>query len=324
MDSGIDKHILDDAARWWTLLREPDSSEDTVARWLDWTAADPRHLQAFERINALGGDLRALDAAARDELVRTFAPPRSRSRWRPLQVAACIGVLALGGALAWRQLHAPPVTQVYGSAIRRHQDIVLADGSKIALGGASRLSTRFSAAQRHVDLIAGEAFFEVAHHPGRPFVVDAGGVSILDVGTAFDVSRDGERVEVAVTEGRVRIYGAGQVPADGSGGLEAVAGQRVTYDPARPTLQVSKISVEQATAWRDHRLEFVDTPLDTVIARVNRYSDRPLRLADPDLARLRFTGSVDTEATAQWTAALPQVFPLQVRQGKDEIVLSRR
>lgn len=322
MDSGIDKHILDDAARWWTLLRAPDSNEDTVARWLDWTEADPRHLQAFEQINALGGELRTLDPAARDELVRTFAPPRSR--WRPLQVAACIGVLALGSALAWRQLHPPPVTQVYSSAISRHHDIVLADGSKIALGGASRLSTRFSAARRHVDLIAGEAFFEVAHHAGRPFVVDAGGVSILDVGTAFDVSRDGERVEVAVTEGRVRIYGAGQMPADGSGGLEAVAGQRVSYDPARPTLQVSQIDVAQATAWRDHRLEFVDTPLDTVIARVNRYSDRPLRLADPELARLSFTGTVDTQATAQWIDALPQVFPLRVRQGKDEIVLSRR
>ncbi|MCW0416925.1 hypothetical protein NB689_002679 [Xanthomonas sacchari] len=186
------------------------------------------------------------------------------------------------------------------------------------------MSTRFSAAQRHVDLIAGEAFFDVAHHAGRPFVVDAGGVSILDVGTAFDVSRDGERVEVAVTEGRVRIYGAGQVPADGSGGLEAVAGQRVSYDPAKPALQVSQIDVAQATAWRDHRLEFVDTPLDTVIARVNRYSDRPLRLDDPELARLSFTGTVDTQATAQWIEALPQVFPLRVRQGKDEIVLSRR
>ncbi|WP_295911471.1 FecR domain-containing protein [uncultured Xanthomonas sp.] len=322
MDSGIDQHILDDAARWWALLREPGSNEDTVARWLDWTEADPRHLQAFERINALGGDLATLDAATRDEVVRRFAPPRSR--WRPLQVAACVGVLALGGALVWRQLHPPPRTQVYSSATSRHQDIVLADGSKIALGGASRLSTRFSAAQRHVELIAGEAFFDVAHHAGRPFVVDAGGVSILDVGTAFDVSRDGERVEVAVTEGRVRIYGAGQVPADGSGGLEAVAGQCVSYDPAKPALQVSQIDVAQATAWRDHRLEFVDTPLDTVIARVNRYSDRPLRLADPELARLSFTGTVDTQATAQWIEALPQVFPLRVRQGKDEIVLSRR
>ncbi|MCI2261942.1 FecR family protein [Xanthomonas indica] len=322
MDSGIDQHILDDAARWWTLLRAPDSNEDTIARWLDWTAADPRHLQAFERINALGGDLGALDTAARGDLLRRFAAPRAR--WRPLQVAACIGVLALGGVLAWRQLNPPPVTQVYSSAISRHRDIVLADGSKIALGGASRLSTRFSAAQRRVELIAGEAFFDVAHHAGRPFVVDAGGVSILDVGTAFDVSRDGERVEIAVTEGRVRIYGAGQVPADGRGGLEAVAGQRVSYDPARPTLQVGQISVAQAIAWRDHRLEFVDTPLDTVIARVNRYSDRPLRLADPALARLSFTGTVDTRATAQWIEALPQVFPLQVSQGKDEIVLSRR
>src|SRR5690606_41475040 len=84
-------------------------------------------------------------------------------------------------------------------------DIQLAHGTAIQLGAASTLTTRYAADRRAVDLRSGEAFFTVTHDSDRPFVITAGPLHIEDLGTAFNVRRTGQRVSVAVTEGRGRL-----------------------------------------------------------------------------------------------------------------------
>src|SRR5260370_1274200 len=59
-----------------------------------------------------------------------------------------------------------------------------------------------------VRLTRGEAHLAVAKDSSRPFIVTAGGVSVRAVGTAFNVRRVEQRVEVFVTEGKVRIDSA--------------------------------------------------------------------------------------------------------------------
>ena len=227
--------------------------------------------------------------------------------------------------MAWTQFAAHTATQVYTSAVARNQDITLSDGSTVALGGATTLTTRFSSQQRQVELGTGEAFFQVVHNTGRPFVVTAGNVTIRDVGTAFDVRRTGQRVTIAVTQGRVQIANNGGVSnaaTTGNGMLEAVAGQLVSYDPATSAMTVSTVTPEQATAWRSDRLEFINEPLDVVVANINRYRTRPVQIVDADLKTLTFTGTVKTDAINSWLDALPKVFPLRVSEGNNQVVLS--
>ena len=88
-------------------------------------------------------------------------------------------------------------------------------------------------------------------------------------------------------------------------------------------MSVGSITLEQATAWRGNRLEFINEPLGVVIANVNRYSARPVHIADTDLAALAFTGTVRTDAIDSWLDALPKVFPLRVSKDANQVVLSR-
>jgi transmembrane sensor len=199
------------------------------------------------------------------------------------------------------------------------RDIRLPDGTDVALGAASSLTARYGDARRDIELDAGEAYFKVTHDRRRPFVVDAGSLRIEDLGTAFNVRRTGERVSVAVTEGRVRVSSA---TAGAAGPQELVAGQRAEYDPRGGRLRVTQVAAEQDAAWRHHQLEFVNEPLSMVIANVNRYSRRPLQLADPQLGQLMFTGTVNTTNIDGWIGALPHVFPLQVSRFADHVVLS--
>ncbi|HEX6834535.1 MAG TPA: FecR domain-containing protein [Rudaea sp.] len=316
------------AAEWWTRLRDPQRGAGTEAQWLEWSTADARRLDAFERIDDLAVRLRGLDDEARRAFVREFAP-RANARHTWIAAAAAVVAVVLGGAcLAWPSLAARDVqTENFSTAVAVDRNIDLADGSHVALGGASRLQTRFGRDLREVTLSTGEAFFQVAHDTSRPFIVAAGAVSIRAVGTAFNVRRTGEHVTIAVTEGRVRIASsddAAMAKTSGADALEAVAGQEVTYNPRASGLAVTAMSPALATSWRDHRLEFVNEPLDVVVANINRYSRRPLRIADAKLETLAFTGTVKPEAIDGWLKALPVILPVRVDEAGDQVTIERK
>lgn len=314
------------AADWWVRLRAPDATDEMVDQWLAWTQEDERHLETFERVNEMASRLGSLDRISRQSLINAFASPAASSRrWLPLAAAASFAAMILGGTLyfAWNQLAPGVSTQVYNSAIAQNRDITLSDGTQVALGAASTMTTQFSKGQRQIELKNGEAFFQVVHDTSRPFVVAAGDLSIRDIGTAFDVRRTGQRVTIAVTQGRVEIADVNQKPGETQRGiLQVSAGQMVSYDPATSAMTVGSMTPEQATAWRSDRLEFIDEPLSVVVANVNRYSERPLHIADADLGKLSYTGSIRTDALDSWLGALPQVFPLRVNKDASQVTLS--
>ncbi|UPG85930.1 FecR domain-containing protein [Luteibacter aegosomatis] len=325
LSSGPDRHIDHTAADWWARLRDPALPEQAWMQWSDWLEADPRHAPAFDRVAALAESLGAMGAAERSAFVARFAPAtRARPRLPRLAFGIAAGVAvavaAAGLFLAWRGPSAQAPRQ-YASEPAGHRDISLPDGSSIELGGASSVTAHYGREVRAVDLDAGEAFFRVAHAE-RPFVVNAGPLRIRDLGTAFNVRRTGDRVTVTVTEGRVRVS-----PAQEGGDLGQVelgAGRQVSFDPATQAMRILDVNPDSALAWRGNRLEFVNEPLDSVLANVSRYSKRPIRLADPDLGKLTFTGTVQVDTIDSWVAALPRVFPVRVESHADRLELARQ
>jgi transmembrane sensor len=314
------------AAEWWARLRDPALPDQALAQWTAWLEADPRHAAAFDRASALAEEAAALRGDHKADLVARFAP-RTDARHRgparaTLALAAGLAaVVLLGGGLLLAYRHGPEAPRAYASERAGHRDIDLPDGSSIELGGATSVTARYGHDIRAVDLDAGEAFFRVAHAE-RPFIVTAGPLRIRDLGTAFNVRRTGDRVTVAVTEGRVRVSPSAD---EGDGGtVELGAGREVSFDPETRAMRILDIDPVAATAWREHRLEFVNEPLSSVLENVNRYSVRPIRVADPALSRLTFTGTVQVDTIDSWVAALPRVFPVRVDTYADHLELTRQ
>ncbi len=323
--SSAHRHIENTAADWWSRLRDPALPEQAMLQWGEWLEADPRHAVAFDRACALAEAAAAMDGATREAFVARYVPLAVRRRAPPrfalgLAVGIAIIVLGAGLFLALRSAGAESTRQ-YASEHAGHRDIALPDGSSIELGGATSITARYGRDERAVDLEAGEAFFRVAHAE-RPFVVTAGPLRIRDLGTAFNVRRTGNRVTVAVTEGRVRVSPSA---SDGDAGtVELGAGREVSFDPETQAMRILDVSAASATAWRGHRLEFVNEPLSSVVDNVNRYSTRPIRLADADLGRLTFTGTVEVDTIDSWVSALPRVFPVRVDSYADRLELTHQ
>src|SRR5581483_9214616 len=95
--------------------------------------------------------------------------------------------------------------QIYTTAAGGYERQTLADGSVVELNGNTQVQVAYSPAERRVRLVQGEAHFTVAKNKRRPFWVEAQGVSVRAVGTAFNVRLDPQRVDVLVTEGRVPV-----------------------------------------------------------------------------------------------------------------------
>ncbi|WP_342249181.1 FecR family protein [Sphingomonas sp. OTU376] len=192
---------LSSAARGWVArLVSGDTDEDELASFQAWRASSTAHAAAFD-------DARRLYAitAARPEVERAFrrsAGTRRRLVWGALAASFLLGVLLVRPEF----LFPPDFSVADGPA----HGVVLQDGSRVLLDGASAIDVHFSARRREIVLRRGRAWFDVAHDPGRPFVVLAKGGRATAIGTAYTVDATGSAgVEVDVLRGTVRTEQSG-------------------------------------------------------------------------------------------------------------------
>lgn len=185
------------------------------------------------------------------------------------------------------------------------------------LGVQSRVNMDFNGPKRQLDLSNGEAYFKVQHDKSRPFVVQAGELSVTAIGTAFDVRRDDDHVTVTVEEGTVEVRASS--PAEGRSGESPVtwraeAGYQLTYSTRDRTASIASVNADAELAWRNGELAYVREPLRTVVENLNRYSARKIVIEDPAIAALPFTGTAFASSLDDWLAGLEQAYPITAKR----------
>lgn len=270
--------LLVEAADWHLRLQEaPDDAALRVA-FEAWRAAGPSHAKAA-RLAERAWSLPVL-AASRAPRRRPNKVGRKAAAAAAMALAAsflfAIMVPALG--VRWAADHL--------TAVGETQSLALSDGSAITLGADSALAVDFSDARRHVRLLQGQAYFEVASNPARPFVVRAGEVDVTVTGTAFDVTLAADVVSVAVAEGQVSVQALGR-------NQDLRPGQRLMIDVATDHAAVTAVAPENVAAWRDGWLYVADASLDQVVAALGRHHAGMIVLRGDALKGRRVTGAYD-------------------------------
>jgi transmembrane sensor len=181
--------------------------------------------------------------------------------------------------------------------------------------------------RRKLELVRGEAHFDVAHDVNRPFIVAAGKMAVRAVGTHFDVRKDRNAVEVTVGEGKVVFGAVDVVDAPISivppNVISLVAGQSVLADAGNTHLRtLSKQDVDRMLAWRNQLLIFDRDPLSRVVAQFNRYNKRQLVIADPSVAAVEIGGYFHPTNLDAFVGALQSDFGLRVASEGNRLVIS--
>ncbi|MCC4586497.1 FecR domain-containing protein [Xanthomonas sp. NCPPB 1067] len=349
----MDSRQIEQVAAQWLARRESSPWDATDQMQLDaWLAQSTAHRVAFLRLDAAwreAGRLKAIAAglpkggppprgrfagnavagAADGTLARTepwSRPARPRRRWKAPLAVALVGGMAIAGALFLdRAPPAPPRAGLaYQSMPGTLRSLTLADGSRSTLGSDTRISVDLGGRERQIALQRGEAFFEVAKDRSRPFVVQVGTRRVVAVGTQFSVRRDADELRVIVTEGTVRLEtdpkdGKPQSPVLIAAGGIAVAG------PHGVLVRASTIAeAEQQVDWRSGYLSFVNAPLREAVAEFNRFSTRPLVLADPQLGELRIGGRFSWRNTDGFARLLERSYPIRAESRAEQVILHAR
>jgi transmembrane sensor len=271
----------DEAARWAVRIAEGPLPAQEQGELDAWLAASPRHQGALVRARAMWMDLDRFAAMSGGGKPRFPHPPKRVERRLTLAVAG-IAVFMMIAAGAWLVQRASG--DVYESEVGELRQVKLNDGSSMLLNTATKAVVEFDEAQREVHLTRGEAIFEVAKDPSRPFVVRAGEVTIRAVGTAFAVRR-GETLDVTVTEGVVEIVRNEGTPAETV--QRVAANQRAVLASTLPAIEVAAIDAAEANrrlAWRGGMIAFDGESLSDAVAEINRHSHRQIVVDDPELA----------------------------------------
>ncbi len=198
----------------------------------------------------------------------------------------------------------------YSTKVGQMAQFTLPDGSVIELNTGSEVQVNYSAAERNLTLVRGEAVFTVSKDAQRPFIVAAGQNRIVALGTVFSVRKNESEAQVTLIEGRVRVDREGTV---GSGkSTQLTPGEQLNILPDRP-FAISRAELSQVASWREGRLVFEQTPLRDVLDEFNRYSNEKHVLLDEELGSFLVSGTFRIKSSEHFAATLEAGFPVLVR-----------
>lgn len=340
--ANVSSESLDQVAAHWVLRMTTASctpqDREAFERWLAESEAHgsayQEQLATLSLIQGLACDP-ALQALREQTLQETAV---AKNRWLP-RLAACALVLILFLGVSSEQVSrlmhgdrgvavaALPV--VYTTAVGERRHVILSDGSALTLNTDSQVDVLYQRDQRHVVLARGQAWFDVAKSPDRPFVVSAGGRQVTAIGTSFDVQLQSEdRVKVVLIEGKVAV----DTMASRSGRLATapsslpvtmVAGQQLLIN-ADASSRLEPVDISSAKSWLQGRLVFNDLALTDVISDFNRYNRQKVLLeATQDWSDIRVSGVFDAGQVASFLSALASRYQLDVVPESTVIHVSR-
>ena len=371
----LNDQIYSEASDWLIEFRSGDIDAAGRKEFYNWLRTSPEHMRAYLELAAVWNEGAALDerrvfddaalmaAIAEQDNISSFpsraADPSRRDsghqrrrlptvRVRAAAVAASLLAVALG--TRYWYVH---VWHTYSTSIGEQRTLTLDDGSTVEIDTDSRIRIAYSARERQVELLDGQALFHVTHDATRPFIVHTETTNIRAIGTQFDVYKKNAGITVTVVEGRVAVVPTSdpmtwqkELPAptqpEGSGphhmrldrppgtgtrtedSIFLAAGEQATVDAQGVLARTAQPDMAAVTAWTQQQLTFKGTSLHEVAEQFNRYNQRRLVISDPRLAELKITGSFSSTDSASLIRFLEARPDIVVTRSGNEILISRK
>lgn len=322
------------AARWFAARRRTSDLIEEQ-QFSEWLRAEPDNRPAYEEVSRSWdvAGLAATDPTVKRMCADALAVRPEKGERGPLRVGLAAAALAAvvvtgvsltnGGVIGSAgQQQAQRDHFLLRTAVGERATASLEDGSTVMLNTNSALEVDFTRARRDVRLLAGQAFFRVAHDTARPFVVAAAQHEVVAVGTEFEVRIDGEKVRVALLEGRVRVQrtvGRGNAPRDAA---MMSPGEQLIASSSGVTIRHA--DVNQLESWRSGRIRFDNTRLRDAVQEMNRYNHTPIEIEDGGVGDTMISGSFRTGESWSFAEAVSEAFDLTAVSNGDSILLKRR
>jgi len=306
--------IDEQAALWAARLDGGSLADGEKAELSAWLAARVEHRTALARYQALSATIEAHTearvAAAVDAVLQERAAARRRQPFM-------LGALAVAAVITLLLLVHPGRSLNFATQMAERHVTTLEDGSKIDLNACTELSVVFTSRERRVRLVSGEALFDVAQDPSRPFLVETAAGLVRVTGTVFNIrATSGDLAEVTVLEGTVRVRPRHRTEDE----QPVVAGVQAVL--RRDTVAVHPLPdgvAQDVIAWRLGQVVFNKTPLSAAVGRFAAYHARRI-VVDPSVAELCLGGRYSLDDLTGWLESVEAVLPVRVSHLPDNTI----
>lgn len=346
-----DKEIIGEASAWVAQIESGALSGADMAALREWMSRSPAHRREIRAIAELSGALSALTeladpvaaaSGARSEARKSLSRPAFAA---PALAACAIIVAAAVFAFASLRPASGDGPNIYRTAVGEYRSVDLEDGTTIELNTNTQIEVDYEKNERRVRLVNGEALFEVAKNPDRPFIVYSDAAVAEAVGTSFVLRLRDRITELSVVEGAVAFFklpetmdAAAARVKESADLLKAPArvvlraGQTLSSDaippeggaPGGPGIAtITERDIQRKLSWTEGLLDFSQTSLEEVVAEVTRHNDISIEIADPSLKDVKFGGIFRTGDVEPLLEALEGLGVDVERRENGEIVLHK-
>jgi len=329
--------VISHEAAQWVLRHDRGLTATEQDEFSTWLAADARcreawaeHRWGWDELDRLAGLQESMHAVPDPDLL---ARPRRRQPIVWLWPMAAAAAVALG--FFFMPSREANLTEAAGQQVAAVEAPViplieqreLPDGSIVKLNRGAIVDVHYTETERRVILRKGEAHFQVKKDPSRPFYVEASGVSVRAVGTAFNVRMDSSSVEVLVTEGKVQVAASPEQAADAAPVLSANQRTVVYLIPFAPVPKVTPVQeeeIEEKLSWQPKILDFSDAPVTEIVAEFNRRNEVRMAVSDPALQTMHLSAALRSDNVMGFVRLLENEFGVQaVWKSATEVELKR-
>ncbi|MBN8754658.1 MULTISPECIES: FecR domain-containing protein [Variovorax] len=307
-EAPVPRHVAQRATEWLLDLQGEPAASRLRDEWQRWRAAHPDHERAWQRIEAVNGQLHRLATPVGTAMAHA-ALTRTGSRGRRQAVTA-LAVLLFAGGAAWtvgRQTRWGEEIAAQRTGLGERRTTTLDDGTVLVLNTGTAVDVKFSATERRVRLLSGELLITTAKDAlGRPFLIETAQGEAQALGTRYTVRQFDGASDIAVFEGAVRI-----TPRRAAWRTQVLqAGQKTRF--AADTIDAPQWADADSTAWTEGFIVAKGMRLADFLAELGRYSARPLS-SDPAVADLRVSGSYPLADIDKVLDTLSAVLSLEVQ-----------
>jgi transmembrane sensor len=302
--------IEQQAAVWTARIETGSLSSAEQAALAAWLAEDPDHGWVLSRYREMCAQLSAQVPLLTDE-DEVQQVVRRATRWRRIRNYS-VSVLAAAAVVAVAAVLTSIQPQRVATAASERRTLVLDDGSRVELNAGTRLEVRMAGETREIRFAQGEAMFQVARDPKRPFLVKTEEGTIRVTGTAFNVRQiASESVEVTVLEGSVQVA----TPELATASL--VPGQQALLSDAGIAIgDLASEKLQNVIAWRVGQAAFENERLGDAIARFLPYHTGQVAVSNA-AADLRVGGRYSLDDLDGFLSAVEIALPVSVLRGEN-------
>jgi transmembrane sensor len=273
-----DASARDAALNWLVWTNDPDFDRwDEFTAWLE---TSPENAEAFHSLAQSEIELRPFVQSVPSQL------EQGTGRTRPprLAVAASLAaLLAIGTGIL-----VPRITpRDYATRAGEMMTVKIGGGDQLVLNGDTRVSLS-GWDRRTVKLAQGQVLLRLRDKSGGAVQVTSGDLRLVDVGTVFEVSRDGRETRVIVSEGAV-------VADPGGASLKIDAGERLDTSDGATVLRATPADVSAVGSFATGQLSYFAEPVPHVVADLRRSTGIDFQ-ADGTITSKRFSGTLSLSA----------------------------